>query len=322
MLLRHLPDVSPANASFRAWFYTRWGRENCIILGRSRCAEYAPFTQRLSIKVARGGAEQYFLDRRMIAVDDDNFLILNEGRTYSSRLASEQEMESFSIFFRPGMADEVLGTLVTPLDRLLQRRNVRAPHPVEFLEKLNPHDTQVTPVLREIHTAMSEGLDDEAWYEEQLHFLLERMLAHHRQVTAEALRLSEVKPSTRAEIFRRVARATDRIHSCYAGNVDLADLADTACLSKYHFLRLFTAIHGLTPYAFLQCKRATVACRLLTSTSLSVSEVARRVGYTARSTLFRQVLRWTGRSPRELRRPATARTRPKLLDATIGETLG
>lgn len=322
MLLRHMPDVSPANANFRAWFYARWGRENCIVLGRSRYAEYEPFTQRLSIKVARGGAEQYFLDHRMIAVDDDTFLILNEGRTYSSRLASEQEMESFSIFFRPGMADEVLGALVTPLDRLLERRNVRAPQPVEFLEKLSPHDTRVTPALRDIHAAMTAGLVEEAWYEEQLHFLLERMLAHHRQATADALRLSEVKPGTRAEIFRRVARATDRIHSCYARDIDLADLAETACLSKYHFLRLFTAIHGLTPYAFLQCKRARVACRLLTSTSLSVSEIARRVGYTARSTLFRQVLRWTGRNPRDLRRPAAVRTRPEPLGTMTRETLG
>ena len=70
--------------------------------------------QRLSVKLARGGRERYFVDGRSIAVDDDSFLILNDNRTYASRFESNVELESFSIFFRPGMAEEVYGALMTP----------------------------------------------------------------------------------------------------------------------------------------------------------------------------------------------------------------
>src|SRR5262245_28820535 len=138
MLLRSMPDTSPANAGFRAWFYARWGLENCIILGHTRFAEYPQFTQRLSIKTARGGAERYYIDRRTVAVDDDNFLILNDGRTYASLIDAEREMESFSIFFRPGMAEEVRGALAATGDRVLDR--VSSAPPVEFLERLYPHE--------------------------------------------------------------------------------------------------------------------------------------------------------------------------------------
>jgi len=89
-LLREMPDwerlkPSPHNEAYRRWFYGHWGRENSVISGRDRNVEYIPFRQRLSIKVARGGRERYFIDGRTIAVDDDSYLILNDNRTYGSR---------------------------------------------------------------------------------------------------------------------------------------------------------------------------------------------------------------------------------------------
>src|SRR5579872_361244 len=96
--------------TFRPRFYARWGQENCIISARTRRAEYPPYRQCLSIKAAWGGAEDYFVDGRRIAVDDDTFMILNDGRTYASRLRQPTPVHSFSIFFRPGMAQDVART--------------------------------------------------------------------------------------------------------------------------------------------------------------------------------------------------------------------
>ncbi len=295
-----MPDTSPGNTAFRAWFYARWGRENCIILGHTRFAEYPPFTQRLSIKTARGGAERYFLDHRSVAVDDDNFLVLNDGRTYASCLEADREMESFSIFFRPGLAEEVRGALAATGDRMLDGGARAAP--VEFLERLHPHDDLITPVLRQIREQLALGLDDEDWYEERLQLLAARMLVHHREILADQLRLDALKASTRSELHRRIALAVDCIHSSYHQPLGLGELAAVACLSRYHFLRLFTRVHRVTPYAYLQRKRALVASRLLAATDLSATDVAARVGYTSRSSLFRSVRRWIGRNPRALRR--------------------
>ena len=305
MLLRSMPDVSPGNTAFRAWFYARWGRENCIILGHTRFAEYPPFAQRLSIKTARGGAERYFLDHRSVAVDDDNFLILNDGATYASRLDADREMESFSIFFRPGLVEEVRGALAATGDRMLDG-DARAARPVEYLVRLHPHDGLVSPVLRQIREQLALGVDDEDWYEERLQVLAARMLVHQAQVRRDALRLDAQKAATRAARHRRIALATDHIHSCYHEPLALAELAAVACLSRYHFLRLFTRVHGVTPHAYLQRKRAEVASRMLAATDLSAADVAARVGYASRSSLLRGVRRWTGCNPRALRRAHAA----------------
>jgi AraC family transcriptional regulator len=132
-------------------------------------------------------------------------------------------------------------------------------------------------------------------------FLLERMRARQSRLTRQIEELGMTRASTRREAFRRVGLATDYLHAHYSGNVDLETLAGIACVSKYHFLRLFTLIHGVTPRAYLQRKRVDVAVRLLESTQLTVSEVAANVGFAYESTLLRHVRRRLKLSPRQLR---------------------
>jgi len=296
-LFREMPDFirlkpHPANAAYRQWFYTHWGKENCIVSGIGRDAEYMPLQQRLSVKLARGGRERYYIDGRSIAVDDDCFLILNENRTYASRFESNVDIESFSIFFRPGMAEEIQGALGTPVERALVAGAGDAERPVEFAEILQPHDAIVSPVLRYLRYAVRSGVDDGDWYEEQFQFLLERMLAHHRKATVQMQKLPALKTATQREISRRLALAVDLVHASYDKGIGLAEMAAAACLSKFHFLRLFTELHGITPHAYLQRKRALAAHRLLESTSLGMSQVARRAGFNSRSTMERQLRRW------------------------------
>src|SRR5688572_4572723 len=296
-LLREMPDYerlkpSPANERYRSWFYGRWGRENCLICGTARNAEYIPFNQRLSIKLARGGRERYFIDGRSIAVDDDSFLVLNDNRTYGSRFERDVEIESFSIFFRPGMAEEVCGAVQKPIGRVLADGGEGERRPVEFEESLQPHDSLVSPVLRYVRHAVKSGVDDGDWYEEQLQFLLARMLEHHRRVAGQSRQFPALKPATRREVLRRLALAVDLVHSRYDADLGLAAMASAACLSKFHFLRLFTELHGITPHAYLQRKRARAAGRLLERESLTASEVAALVGFRSRSTLARQLRRW------------------------------
>jgi AraC family transcriptional regulator len=296
-LFREMPDwerlkPAPANEPYRQWFYSHWGLENAVISGTDRNVEYTPWRQRLSIKVARGGRERYYVDGRSIAVDDDCYLILNDNRTYGSRFESNVRIQSFSIFFRPGLAEEVFGALGTTVERALADGGVEASRPVEFAETLQPHDTVVTPALRYVQYGLNAGVEDAEWYEEQFQFLLARMLAHHRELMARVQRLPALKSATQREIHRRLAIAIDLVHSSYERDIGLSDMARAACISKFHFLRLFTELYGLTPHAYLQRKRALAAARLLGSSSLGVSQVAERVGFNSRSTLARQMRRW------------------------------
>ena len=156
-------------------------------------------------------------------------------------------------------------------------------------------------MLRFIRAHISRGVEDEAWYDEQLVFLLARMQCHHQRLLEQVDNLALIRPATRREVYRRVCLATDFLHTHYAQDVDLTTLARMAYLSKYHFLRLFTLVHGMTPRNYLQRKRISVAIRLLESTRMTMSQIAASVGFAEESTLVRQMRRWTQLTPRQVR---------------------
>jgi AraC family transcriptional regulator len=303
LLMRSLPPPKDLqrDCDFRRSFYAVWGKISAVIDAQETDIQYMPFEQRLSIKACWGGEEQYFIDGRAVAVDDDNYLIFNDRRTYSSVIRSVRPVRSFSIFFRPGFAEEVLGGMLTPQDRILDRSGDAQRRSVEFAEHLRPHDRLVTPVLKYIAFHVRQGVDDEAWYEEQLSFLLERMLGSHRR-TAQAMQsLAASRPGKRRELYRRLNWGRDYIHSNYQRPIAIDDMARAACLSKYHFIRLFRTLAGVTPYRYLQQKRVAAAQRLLSTTRLTHVEIAEQVGFDHRSTMFRQIRRLTGRSGRQWR---------------------
>jgi AraC family transcriptional regulator len=294
LLLRELPRLGAAGWAARHDFYAKWGRDVCIVSAHASASDYAAHTHCLSIKACWGGSERYFLGRRSIAVDDDHYLTLNEGRRYGSALANDRPAHTFSIFFRPGSAQQALGGLLTPGDRALARETEEPDRPVEFAEMLRPHDRLVTPVLRFIAQQVERGVDDELWYEEQLSFLLERMLRAHRRSLVDAFDLDAARVGTRLEIYRRIALSVDYINTWYMRPVSIAELSGAAHLSKFHFLRMFKAVHGMTPHAYLQRKRASVARRLMASTRLGHPEIASAAGFDHRSTMYRQLRRWAG----------------------------
>src|SRR5262245_40436373 len=126
MILTELPDLPPApetlsNKAFRTAFYSQWGKGNWIVCGWAHRAEYGRYRQTLSFKMVNGGIERYFLDGRRITVTDNTYLVLNEGREYSSLLEAPRRAFSFSIFVRPGLAGEVAHdapqSFATALDR-------------------------------------------------------------------------------------------------------------------------------------------------------------------------------------------------------------
>jgi AraC family transcriptional regulator len=301
MLLRTLPDPSSATAELRQWFDARWGQENCIVLRRTAHAEFGPRVHTLSIRAAWGGMERCYLGGRAVGVDDDNFLILNHGRSYSTSIRATLPMESLAICFRPELVERACAAMLAPLERALDQGDTLSGEAPQFPENLQPHDKTISPVLRYIKAHVLQGVDDEEWYEEQLHFLLERMQIHRTRMRERMEALELTRTVTRREVFRRIGIATDLLHTSYAEPLDLNELARVACLSKYHFLRLFTLVHRVTPISYLQIKRTRVALRLLRTTRMTVSEIAAAVGFARRTTVLRQIRRWTGVGPLQIR---------------------
>lgn len=273
---------------------------NTVLSVGTGTPDYALGPDRLAVLCAWGGRQEVLIDSRRVLVDDDTWLAVPAGSP-SVRVRGSESMQALTLLFRTGLPQEVLGALLTPEDRMLDTADVDEASAVPFLPHLQPHDRSVTPVLLFIRRHTQMGLQDALWYEEQMAFLLERMLLRHRHVMQRARSVPVRRSATRREILRRISLATDFIHSNYDKPLMLGDMARAAFLSRHHFLRLFKHVHEVTPHEYLQRKRTSVAARLLRDSALSVEEAVRQVGFDSRSTLFRAMRRFHGVTPRECR---------------------
>jgi AraC family transcriptional regulator len=85
----------------------------------------------------------------------------------------------------------------------------------------------------------------------------------------------------------------------------LCDMAQIACLSSFHFDRVFRQTTGIPPVQFLYALRLEAAKRLLLTTSLSITDVCYEVGYNSIGTFTSRFTQLVGLSPRQFRRLAT-----------------
>lgn len=86
-------------------------------------------------------------------------------------------------------------------------------------------------------------------------------------------------PAPSAADSRRISRVLRHIETHAADALDLAQLADVACMSKYHFLRSFRRIAGVTPHQYLLALRLHRAAERLCSSSDPISAIAFEAGF-------------------------------------------
>jgi AraC-like DNA-binding protein len=98
-----------------------------------------------------------------------------------------------------------------------------------------------------------------------------------------------------------IERAIDTMWARYHEPLSLADIADTAILSKFYFSRVFRNFTGTSPGRFLTAIRLSKAKQLLLETSLSVAEISYMVGYNSLGTFTSRFTHSVGVSPARYR---------------------
>jgi AraC-like DNA-binding protein len=129
----------------------------------------------------------------------------------------------------------------------------------------------------------------------------------------------------------QLRRARDLMDREYSRPLDVAALANAACMSTAHFARQFRATYGETPYSYLMTRRIERAKALLRRGDLSVTEVCMEVGCTSLGSFSARFTELVGQTPTQYRagdHDALARvpgcvarhvTRPRRESSRIGE---
>jgi len=300
MILKAYPDYTKAGFNINAPCPVyKW--PNMIIHNKTKSAYYPLHTGPLTIKFTLKGEEYFATKQRSYRVTPSTYLILNNGQKYSARINSDETVETISVFFRPQFAEEVLSSLVCSEDKILDNEPSPPEQPVNFMEMLYPHDTILYPFIYKFHLASKIGHDDKEWMEEEFFMLLKTLLELHRQLGRELKKIPSVKNSTRIEVYKRLYIAKEYLDNNFSGGIKIDDAAKEACMSPFHFIRLFKKIFDETPYQYITKKRIDKAFNLILKTEMPITEVCFEVGFNSLSSFSWLLKQKYGMSPETMR---------------------
>lgn len=111
----------------------------------------------------------------------------------------------------------------------------------------------------------------------------------------------------RIYMYRRLVQAKHYIDLHFSETIDLDIIADEACFSKFHFIRLFSDVFGKTPHQYLITVRIANARKLL-ATGLPVQDTCFTVGFESVSSFTALFKKLTGITPSQFRQQSLKRS--------------
>ena len=238
----------------------------------------------LSLFTNLSGESHVETGSKRVRINEDFFYLSNHDQHYTLDIDSSSTTETFNIHIGEYFADQVFQSLEQNPRALLEKKFELPLERIEFHNTLRRKSDSINLLLREIrHTPQASPL----WLEEKLYTLIGELVYQEGILHQKQESLSALKSSTRQEIFVRLLNTVDYIYTHFNADLSLDALASVACLSKFHFLRLFKLAFGKTPHQFINDVRLERALALLKSSSLEIKEIARRVGFDDSSSFSR-----------------------------------
>lgn len=167
---------------------------------------------------------------------------------------------------------------------------------VDFRPQLFFFDQAIWETVQKLKAEIAQDTPDGGFYAEALG----RVLCHELVRLNGATAVSVPQSGGLAEWQKK--RLTDYIEANLDQPISLAAMAEIVRLSPYHFARAFKRSFGVPPHRYHMTQRIEATKSLLGKTSVPVTEIALRFGFSDTSAFTAGFRRVTGRSPTEYRR--------------------
>lgn len=233
----------------------------------------------ISLFLNLNGNSRCTVDNHCVNINEDFFFISNRFQSYTLEIDSKKPVETFNIHIGEKFSEGVLGALLSSADTILNNGKQQQVHTVAFYNRLYRRDEIFNQLLKQVQQAQTKDRFNNLLFEEKLQSILLYLLRQHRDIMQQVKSMPPVKLSTKIELHKRLGFAIDYIHSSDLLQLNIDDMAAAACLSKFHFLRLFRQLYGVSPYQFIQSLRIEKASRLLKYSDLPVQTIADDLGF-------------------------------------------
>lgn len=225
------------------------------------------------------GEGAFYIEDDKIPVKADDLMIINPHVEHTEKTLPNDPME-YIVFGVEGLAF----SFIDP-----DQDNTKGYSFYSYGSDKNQFINFAQLMMREFH-------DKKPGFEKVCHGLLQVLLVY----ISRKQNLSVISDSS-FQLSKECALAKRYIDANYAKNITLDSLAEITHINKFYLAHSFTECIGQSPINYLTDRRLEACKELLTSSNLSVAQVASSVGFSSQS-YFSQIFRKkTGMTPRQYR---------------------
>ncbi|GJM35335.1 MAG: AraC family transcriptional regulator [Saprospiraceae bacterium] len=254
--------------------------ENVIIHSRLREFEKEVPDSGLSIKVGWKGEENYYFRDGVRTVSNGKYLVVNRHQEFSCHLKSREPVEAFCLYLGQEVMEAAWNKLTKTEEALLDNPEKGYFVEPQFLEKIYTlEENELGQYLAQLIPRLQTNFyQKEIDYNQIYLTMAEKLILSQEKINEQINRISATRQSTREELYRRLSLAHRYILNHFTSDIQLDQLAREAMLSKYHLLRAYKEVYGLTPYRHVLHLRLEKAKSMLKK-NYSMEEIACALGF-------------------------------------------
>lgn len=249
------------------------------------------YISNFSLKYIVEGKEDYVVQGKRKSIEKDKILLIND-QCSASFIGSDAK--AVSIFINPDVFIDCQkplldkrGFLVTPFDKHEDT--------IEFFDSVQKLEHYgLIKKLSRIVNYPELVITQDFYYE-----LATEIILSQNRLQRKINKIDSIKHTTRREIFKKLEMAKDYLNDNLNQSFDLDVVSEISCISKFHFIRVFKEVYGVTPHRYhLQRKFVCIRKQIVQkSDSISLRDVANDFGFSNYSVFYKQFKQLHGESP-------------------------
>ena len=263
---------------------------NHVIFTKCTEAEVSIEKSAYSIKIPIQGQETYTIDSKYYKLKSGEFLIVNKNQNLNCLIDSPTDVKGSCVYLSEQLVDQTFNSIINKdyFSESTKFKTLNLYHGSYRLE-----DDGLSALLMELKNGFYDEQNLEEWYCN----LTFEMLKHQLDIQQLMDALKITKQVTKQELYERLNVAKSYIIDNYKEDLTIESISLNACISKFHLIRTFKEVFGLTPYNYLTKIRLDKAFELISTNAHSLEDIALRTGFKERQNLTRNFKKQFGFSP-------------------------
>jgi AraC family transcriptional regulator len=240
---------------------------------------YLKYKSAYSIKFPITGTDNFKIDDRMIDLQANSYLVVNNDQEVICLPGNSEK--AISIFLDPELVTQVFNACKRNNEDLLSNPfDIQNNKPMFFENSYAFADNPLSELLLKLSYSFDIEKKNADKFDIGFFFKVSEALILSQQETfKEIRRIDAVKKSTKIELYNRMIIARDYLYDNWEKNISLVLLARLVCMSPYHFHRIFSSIFGITFLQYHKQIKLEKAKALIQSNTYSISHISQIVGY-------------------------------------------